>query len=163
MGFSIIATFAGTGYYGAGAGAISSDTNRHLRHTTERISPLSRLDRVSEKNHPTKGAGRAGKVKGKVPGPIQVEENQEGEAYLTLRNIEQEEEDEEKEEEEAKKKEEEEEEEKKKAEEEDGKDEKDGEDEGKSDDKPKSEDAGKSQQMLDKGGEKGEAGKGALG
>ena len=48
VGFSIIATLAGTGYYGAGAGAISDLHAHRTRHTTERISPGARLDRIAE-------------------------------------------------------------------------------------------------------------------
>ncbi|WWD19206.1 hypothetical protein CI109_103664 [Kwoniella shandongensis] len=82
VGFSIIGTLAGTSFYGAGAGAITDAKSPHLQHTTERTSPLRRLDRVKEKNEP----GKSGKLSGKVGGDIAVEEEQSGEGFLKLRN-----------------------------------------------------------------------------
>ena len=84
VGFSIIATLAGTSYYGAGAGAVSSTRIQKTQHTTLRESPVSRLDRVGkEKNK----AGSSGKLEGKVAGDMQVDERDDGEGYLKLRNI----------------------------------------------------------------------------
>jgi len=84
VGFSIIATLAGTSYYGAGAGAVSSTRIAKTQHTTLRESPVSRLDRVGkEKNK----AGSSGKLEGKVAGDVQVDEREDGEGYLKLRNI----------------------------------------------------------------------------
>jgi sRNA-binding protein len=105
VGFSIIATLAGTSYYGAGAGAVSQTRLPKTQHTTLRESPVSRLDRVGkEKNK----AGSSGKLTGTVAGDMQVDEREDGEGYLKLRNIahEEEEEEEAKAEAEAKKKEE---------------------------------------------------------
>lgn len=103
VGFSIIGTFAGTGYYGAGAGAVTSLDTHKMHHTTERVSSLKRLDRVKEKNYPPKDYARAGKSTGTVPGDIEVDENDD--SYLKLRNIANEEKaDEQKQEEDEKKK-----------------------------------------------------------
>ncbi|KAK4687020.1 hypothetical protein P7C73_g3100, partial [Tremellales sp. Uapishka_1] len=119
VGFSIIATLAGTGYYGAGAGAVNQST-KHLKHTTERVSSIKRLDRVKNKNSAAADPV-TGKMKGKVAGDMQVDENEGEDSYLKLRNIKAEKEAEEEEEE--KKKEEEEEEKQKTAEKQDKKDE----------------------------------------
>lgn len=80
-----MATFAGTGYYGAGAGA-SSDlkANKHL-HTTARESAMKRLDRVRERNYPTDPTQKRGRIEGTVQGDFQVDENDD--SYLKLRNI----------------------------------------------------------------------------
>ncbi|KAK8854653.1 hypothetical protein IAR55_003392 [Kwoniella newhampshirensis] len=94
VGFSIIGTLAGTSFYGAGAGAITDPHARHLQHTTERQSPLKRLDRVKEKNEP----GKSGKLSGKVGGDISVEEESSGEGFLKLRNKQKEKEEKEEEE-----------------------------------------------------------------
>lgn len=104
VGFSIIATFAGTSYYGAGAGAVTQTRIKKTQHTTERISPVARLDRVKEKNKPES----SGVLQGTVAGDMQVDQREDGEGYLKLRNIahEQEEEEEKKQEAEEKKKEE---------------------------------------------------------
>lgn len=83
MGFSIIATFAGTSYYGAGAGAVNQTRVKKYQHTTERISPVARLDRVKEKNKPE----ASGVQHGKVAGDMQVDQREDGEGYLKLRNI----------------------------------------------------------------------------
>jgi len=109
VGFSIIGTFAGTSYFGAGAGAVTDSGGRHTRHTTDRVSPLKRIDRVKEKNEPTGKDAKAGKVAGTVEGDIQVEETDyEADSYLQIHNVKKEEEqaEEEKKEEEAKKEEE---------------------------------------------------------
>jgi len=53
-------------------------------HTTLRESPTSRLDRIGkEKNK----AGSSGKLEGTVAGDMQVDERDDGEGYLKLRNI----------------------------------------------------------------------------
>lgn len=84
VGFSIIATFAGTSYYGAGAGAVTQARVKKYQHTTERISPVARLDRVKEeKNKPES----SGVLHGTVAGDMQVDEREDGEGYLKLRNI----------------------------------------------------------------------------
>lgn len=103
VGFSIIATLWGTGYYGAGAGAITSTDVKHTQHTTERVSPMKRLDRIKEKENPK----FSGKQSGTIGGDMQVDEREDGEGYLKLRNIAKEKEEEEEEQEEQKKKEEE--------------------------------------------------------
>ncbi|WVF67526.1 hypothetical protein IAT40_002282 [Kwoniella sp. CBS 6097] len=112
VGFSIIGTLVGTSYYGAGAGAITDAGSPHLRHTTERISALKRLDKVKEKNHPSSPNTKVGLVEGKVAGDVQVDPEESGESYLRLRNTKREQEEKEaaekKEQEEKKKKEEEE-------------------------------------------------------
>ncbi|WVR09470.1 hypothetical protein IAU60_006537 [Kwoniella sp. DSM 27419] len=115
VGFSIIGTLVGTSYYGAGAGAINDTSSPHLRHTTERISALSRLDKVKEKNYPKSPDTKIGKPSGKVAGDVQVDEEQSGEAFLKLRNVKREEEEAQKAKEEAEKKEKEEKEKKEKA------------------------------------------------
>ena len=79
-----MATFAGTGYYGAGAGAIT-DVKSKRPHATERTSALKRLDRVGEKNHPTNDLTKVGKVTGVTHGDYQVDEGED--SYLKLRNI----------------------------------------------------------------------------
>ncbi|WVQ95102.1 hypothetical protein IAU59_002196 [Kwoniella sp. CBS 9459] len=86
VGFSIIGTLVGTSYYGAGAGAITDSGSPHLRHTTERISALKRLDKVKEKNYPSSSSTKVGVAEGKVAGDVQVEEEESGESYLRLRN-----------------------------------------------------------------------------
>ncbi|EIW68252.1 hypothetical protein TREMEDRAFT_63425 [Tremella mesenterica DSM 1558] len=91
VGFSIIGTFAGTGYYGAGAGAVSDANAKHSQHTTERVSPVARLNKIKVKD--TKG----GKLSGQIGGEIALEENETGEGYGKLRNIRKEEEAEEEE------------------------------------------------------------------
>jgi hypothetical protein len=103
VGFSIIATLAGTSYYGAGAGAVNQIRVNKTQHTTIRQSPVARLDRVKEKNKPES----SGKLEGTVAGDMQVDEREDGEGYLKLRNIahEEEEEEEKKQEAEEKKKE----------------------------------------------------------
>jgi hypothetical protein len=88
VGFSIIATFAGTSYYGAGAGAVNQTRIKKYQHTTERVSPVARLDRVKEKNKPES----SGVIQGTVAGDMQVDQREDGEGYLKLRNIAQEEE-----------------------------------------------------------------------
>jgi hypothetical protein len=117
VGFSIIATFAGTSYYGAGAGAVTQTRIKKFKHTTERVSPVARLDRVKDKNKPES----SGVLQGTVAGDMQVDQREDGEGYLKLRNIahEEEEAEEAKKEAEEKKKEEQ----KKKAEKQDKKDE----------------------------------------
>jgi hypothetical protein len=104
VGFSIIATLAGTSYYGAGAGAVNQTRIQKTQHTSLRQSPVARLDRVKEKNK----AGSSGKLEGTVAGDMQVDERDDGEGYLKLRNIahEEEEAEEKKQEAEEKKKEE---------------------------------------------------------
>ncbi|OCF32732.1 hypothetical protein I316_05653 [Kwoniella heveanensis BCC8398] len=112
VGFSIIGTLVGTSYYGAGAGAITDAGSPHLRHTTERISALKRLDKVKEKNYPSSANTKVGIVEGKVAGDVQVDKEESGESYLKLRNTKREQEEKEaaekKEQEEKQKKEEEE-------------------------------------------------------
>ena len=110
VGFSIIATFAGTGYYGAGAGATIDAGDKRYLHTTERISPLQRMQRVTESKHPKGHETMVGRATGTVKGDVEVEEEgEEGDNYLTFRNKKKEEEEAaEKEEEEKKAKEEEE-------------------------------------------------------
>lgn len=83
VGFSIIATLAGTSYYGAGAGAVAQTRMQKTQHTTLRESPVKRLDRVKEKNKPES----SGKLEGTVSGDMQVDEREDGEGYLKLRNI----------------------------------------------------------------------------
>jgi hypothetical protein len=53
------------------------------QHTTLRESPVKRLDRVKEKNKPES----SGKLEGTVAGDMQVDEREDGEGYLKLRNI----------------------------------------------------------------------------
>ena len=86
VGFSIIATLSGTGYYGAGAGAVSTPHARHSQHTTERISPVARMDKMKIKD------AHGGKLEGTVSGDMEVDEDESGEGYLKLRNVRKEEE-----------------------------------------------------------------------
>jgi hypothetical protein len=86
VGFSIIGTLVGTGMYGAGAGAITDPHTHRTRHTTERRSSYQALDRVRKENYPQPGT-KAGKVIGKVKGDIEIDENEDGEAYNRIRNI----------------------------------------------------------------------------
>ena len=86
VGFSIIATLSGTGYYGAGAGAVSTPHARHSQHTTERISPVARMDKMKIKD------AHGGKLEGTVSGDLEVDEDESGEGYLKLRNVRKEEE-----------------------------------------------------------------------
>jgi hypothetical protein len=184
VGFSIIATMAGTGYYGAGAGAINETGRPHTLHSTERVSAMKRLDRVATKNHPVNPSTNVGKAEGKVGGDVQVESNEDADSFVKITNparVAQEK----KEEEEAEKKKQAEEAEKKKKEEEQKKkqdgqkakgaaakksespDKVEGDNGGKSETKEggnkeggeKSEDKGKSQAKKDNPDAKGEAGK----
>ncbi|KGB76362.1 hypothetical protein I307_00473 [Cryptococcus deuterogattii 99/473] len=95
VGFSIIGTLAGTGFYGAGAGANFDPDTKHFEHTTRRVSPLARFDRVKEMKESSKG-----RIEGKVKGDISVVED--NESFLKLKNV-QKEEDQKKEEEEEQK------------------------------------------------------------
>ncbi|WVQ80051.1 hypothetical protein IAT38_002152 [Cryptococcus sp. DSM 104549] len=99
VGFSIIGTLGGTGYYGAGAGAVTDAQGKHYRHTTERTNFVHRLEKVRDSNVPG-----GGKLSGKVGGDIAVEEDDSGEGYLKFRNIEKEDEKKREEDEEKKKK-----------------------------------------------------------
>lgn len=103
VGISIMATFAGTNYYGAGAGAPSDlKTPRSLASTES--STMKRLDKVGEKNRPTADSKiKTGKVEGTVKGDFALEEGDE--SYGKLRNVKAEEEAKKKEEEEKKQKE----------------------------------------------------------
>jgi len=88
VGFSIIGTLAGTGYYGAGAGAVDDKyKGPHYQHTTERTSAMKRLDRVREKNYPTKAGSKTGKAEGKVAGDIELTEEESGDGYVHLTNL----------------------------------------------------------------------------
>lgn len=88
VGFSIIGTLAGTGYYGAGAGAVTDPRAKHLRHTTERQSAYKSIEtRVAKKNFPDNGSTRVGRVEGKVGGDIEVESNEDGESYTKIHNV----------------------------------------------------------------------------
>lgn len=102
VGFSIIGTLAGTGYYGAGAGANVDPSSPRSQHTTERQSGLKRLDRVKEKNFPPGAEKKTGKITGSTTGDIEVKED--NEAFLKFTNVEKEKEKKEQEEEEQKKK-----------------------------------------------------------
>jgi hypothetical protein len=88
VGFSIIGTLAGTGYYGAGAGAVTDPRAKHLRHTTERQSAYKSIEtRVAKKNFPDNDSTRVGRVEGKVGGDIEVESNEGGESYTKFHNV----------------------------------------------------------------------------
>lgn len=56
---------------------------KKFQHTTERVSPTARLDRVKEKEKP----GSSGVLQGTVAGDMQVDQREDGEGYLKLRNI----------------------------------------------------------------------------
>ncbi|KAL7419124.1 hypothetical protein Q5752_005960 [Cryptotrichosporon argae] len=91
VGFSIIGTFAGTSYYGAGAGAVDHVPAAHHQHTTDRVSAMKRLDRVRERNFPAEPSAKVGRQEGTVGGDMQVDENEDGDSFLVLRNVEKEE------------------------------------------------------------------------
>ncbi|ORX38411.1 hypothetical protein BD324DRAFT_649780 [Kockovaella imperatae] len=95
VGFSIIATFAGTGYYGAGAGATVTSKDKRTLHTTERVSPLKKMSRIEEAKHPKHGETLTGRATGTVKGPIALEEEEDGDHFLKLRNFKKEKEEEE--------------------------------------------------------------------
>jgi hypothetical protein len=100
VGFSIIGTFAGTGYYGAGAGAISDIKQPHLSHTTERVSTNKRLDRLAKaKAPPANSPDRSGRIEKSVDGEFELVDNEDGDSYTVLHKIGDDEEEEEEEEE----------------------------------------------------------------
>ncbi|ORY35475.1 hypothetical protein BCR39DRAFT_509939 [Naematelia encephala] len=78
VGFSIIATFAGTSYYGAGAGAVSDP---------KRVSSYKRLDRVRDKNSPSSPGVKEGKKTGTITGDFSLEQNPHGNSFTVLRNV----------------------------------------------------------------------------
>ncbi|WVQ72062.1 hypothetical protein IAR50_001606 [Cryptococcus sp. DSM 104548] len=79
VGFSIIATLSGTSFYGAGAGASVDPDTKRFYHTTERVSPLERFDRLKERYNT-----ESSRLEGKVKGDVYVEEDEE--SFLRLRN-----------------------------------------------------------------------------
>ena len=80
-----MATFAGTGSYGAGAGASTAVSYPSRATYSDRMSGLQRLDKVGEKNRPTNPNTKVGRVEGKVKGDIEAVENDE--SYVKFRNV----------------------------------------------------------------------------
>ena len=70
-----MATFAGTQFYGAGAGASTAVSYPTRSTYSERMSGYKRLDKVKERNHPTGKDAKVGRLEGKVSGDISLEEN----------------------------------------------------------------------------------------
>ncbi|ODN90755.1 hypothetical protein L198_06071 [Cryptococcus wingfieldii CBS 7118] len=79
VGFSIIATLSGTSFYGAGAGSDVDPDTKRFYHTTERVSPLERFNRLKERYN-----NESARIEGKVKGDVYVEEDKE--SFLRLRN-----------------------------------------------------------------------------
>jgi hypothetical protein len=79
VGFSIIGTLVGTGYYGVGSGSLADPGEKDI--STARLSSMKRLDRVAAKNHKSV----SGKKTGVVHGDVETEElGDEGDAYVKL-------------------------------------------------------------------------------
>lgn len=85
VGLSIMATFAGTGSYGAGAGASTAVSYPTRATYSDRMSGLQRLDKVGEKNRPSDPNAKVGRVEGKVKGDIEAVDNDE--SYVKFRNV----------------------------------------------------------------------------
>jgi hypothetical protein len=64
VGFSIIGTLAGTGYYGVGSGALAGPGEKDV--TTAKLTSMQRLDRVAAKNHKSVSGVKTGRVGGEV-------------------------------------------------------------------------------------------------
>ena len=100
-----MATFAGTGYYGAGAGATVDASGKRYLHTTERVSPLKRQQRIYESKHPKGSEVITGRAVRETMGDVETDETDDADSYLVVRNKKKEEEKrKEEEEEEAQKK-----------------------------------------------------------
>jgi len=80
-----MATFVGTGTYGAGAGASTAISYPTRATYSDRMSGLQRLDKVGEKNRPSSPDAKVGRVEGKVKGDIEAVDNDE--SYVKFRNV----------------------------------------------------------------------------
>jgi hypothetical protein len=80
-----MATFVGTGSYGAGAGASTAVSYPTRATYSDRMSSLQRLDKVGEKNRPSTPDAKVGRVEGKVKGDIEAVDNDE--SYVKFRNV----------------------------------------------------------------------------
>lgn len=77
-----MATFAGSGWFGAGAGATTAVSYPSRQTYSERMSGLKRLDKVGEKNRPSSPDAKVGRVEGKTTSEFSLEESDD--AYLKL-------------------------------------------------------------------------------
>ncbi|KAI5450597.1 hypothetical protein NCC49_002856 [Naganishia albida] len=81
VGFSIIGTLAGTGYYGVGSGSLVGPGEKDV--TTATLTSMKRLDQVAAKNHKSV----SGVKKGHVGGDVETEDmGEEGDAFVKFVN-----------------------------------------------------------------------------